>query len=86
MAALPSSSRERPPAESEGDQDHKRGRRSEPYPIRILPGLTAGFEDTRDARASSTIFEPWLETLDDLRTALLKDPLPMETIKDLLAA
>jgi hypothetical protein len=44
------------------------------------------FEAVHDARASSTIFEPWLGIIKDLRTALAQDPLPLEAIKELLAA
>jgi hypothetical protein len=32
------------------------------------------------------IFERWLPIIKDVRTALAADPLPMETVKELLAA
>ncbi len=33
-----------------------------------------------------TTFEPWLGIIKDLRTALAQDPLPLEEVKELLAA
>ena len=48
--------------------------------------LRKRFEAVHDAPASSTIFELWLGIIKDLRTALLKDPIPTEVVKELLAA
>jgi hypothetical protein len=30
------------------------------------------------------MFEPWLPIVNDVRTALVKDPLPIEVVKELL--
>jgi hypothetical protein len=45
-----------------------------------------GCEEKEGARAGRTIFERWLPIIKDVRTALAADPLPMETVKELLAA
>lgn len=34
--------------------------------------------------ASFTTFEPWLPIVNDVRTALVEDPLPCEMVKELL--
>ncbi len=80
---------------SELIHSHSLTRHRSPHSRTGMPALNSScqvrredpqFEAEPHARASSTIFEPWLETMDDLRTALLKDPLPVEAMKELLAA
>lgn len=54
--------------------------------------MRSGNEPDKVTRGVGAVINPsepsglWLSLIKDLRTALVKDPLPMETVRELLAA